>query len=123
MDAPEEVLQAANARAQALATADAEALTKLLHPDFRWVTHTGQTFDRDTYITRNTSGTVVWRSQRLSQVEVMVSGDAAVLHAEVTDAVATNDGIEEFQMPMTQVWVRDALRWSCLAGHAGPRRT
>jgi hypothetical protein len=30
---------------------------------------------------------------------------------------------ETFRMPMTQVWVRVVDRWTCLAGHAGTRRS
>ena len=51
----------------------------------------------------------------------MVAHDStAVLRCQVVDAVDQGDGIEEFRMPMTQVWVRYDDRWVCLAGHAGP---
>ena len=51
-----------------------------------------------------------------------VVGDTAVLRAEVTDVVVSEDGEPEaFTMPMTQVWVREGQGWRCLAGHAGPR--
>ena len=125
------VLDAATRRADALARGDAAALTSLLHERFRWTTHVGQTFDRDEYVRRNTqrdsndSGDrTVWRSQRLDDVEVVVVGTTAVLHAEVTDEVAVpGGGTSTFTMPMTQVWVLEQDRWLCLAGHAGPRRT
>ena len=116
-------MQAAEARALALANADSEALNDLLHEDFRWTTHTGETFRRDDYIERNTTGPVRWRSQQLDDVDVAVVGDVAVLRAEVTDEIATGDASETFRMPITQVWVRQDDRWCCLAGHAGPRRT
>lgn len=54
----------------------------------------------------------------------MVVGDTAVLYAEVTDVVLSDgDKTETFRMPMTQVWVRLPDGWTCLAGHAGPRRS
>lgn len=122
MDARNEVVRAAEARALALANADSAALRHLLHEDFRWTSHTGETFDRDDYIERNTAGPVAWRSQHFDDMDVVVVGDAAVLRVEVTDEVATRDGSEVFRMPMTQLWVRQDDRWRCLAGHAGPRR-
>jgi ketosteroid isomerase-like protein len=119
----EEVIAAAEQRAAALAAGDADALTHLLHEDFRWTTHTGETYDRSEYVGRNTGGQTVWRSQDLSSPEVVVVGDTAVLVTEVVDVVQSGDHAETFRMPMTQVWVRVAGRWRCLAGHAGPRLT
>lgn len=116
-------MRAADARALALAEGDSETLIDLLHEDFRWTSHTGETFRRDDYIERNTTGPVRWRSQQLDDVDVAVVGDVAVLRAEVTDEIAQGDGSETFRMPMTQVWVRQEDQWRCLAGHAGPRRT
>ena len=124
MGAEEEVIAAAKERASALAVGDAERLSGLLHEDFRWTTHMGETYNRSEYVRRNTEGHTVWRSQDLSSAEVVVVGDTAVLFAEVADVVLSGDDqAETFRMPMTQVWVRLAGRWTCLAGHAGPRRS
>ena len=115
-------MAAAEERASALASGDAERLSGLLHEDFRWTTHVGETYSRAEYVRRNTEGHTVWRSQDLSTPEVVVVGDTAVLFAEVSDVVRAGDGkAETFRMPMTQVWVRVADRWKCLAGHAGPQ--
>lgn len=58
----------------------------------------------------------------MSNPEVVIVGETAVLYAEVTDVVRSgNDDSETFRMPMTQVWVRLGDDWKCLAGHAGPR--
>ena len=122
MDAAEQVIDAAEARASALADADADRLSDLLHEEFRWTAHVGETYSRQEYIRRNTEGDTVWRSQDLSGADVVVVGDTAVLYAEVTDVVLADDGSETFRMPMTQVWVRQDGGWKCLAGHAGPRR-
>lgn len=122
VDAVSEVVEAAQARAVALATRDRDALIELLHPAFRWTSHTGQVFSRDAYIERNTSGTLVWRSQDLSDVQVSVVGETAVLLAEVRDVVENDGHPETLRMPVTQVWVHASGRWTCLAGHAGPRR-
>lgn len=121
MKAAQQVIRAAEARASALAEGDAERLSDLLHEDFRWTSHSGEIYSRQEYIRRNTEGTTVWRSQKLGTPEVVVVGETAVLHAEVTDVVKSGDDFEPFRMPMTQVWVRLRGDWKCLAGHAGPR--
>lgn len=122
MNAAQQVIRAAEARASALAEGDAERLSDLLHEDFRWTAHVGETYSRQEYIRRNTEGHTVWRSQYLSNPEVVIVGETAVLYAEVTDVVRSgNDDSETFRMPMTQVWVRLGDDWKCLAGHAGPR--
>ncbi|HET6865777.1 MAG TPA: nuclear transport factor 2 family protein, partial [Solirubrobacteraceae bacterium] len=123
VNARQEVIRAAEARALALANADSKALWDLLHEEFRWTSHTGEAFTRSDYIERNTAGSVAWRSQRLVGIDLTVVGDVAVLRAELTDEIISQDGSELFGMPMTQVWVRQGDRWRCLAGHAGPRRT
>jgi ketosteroid isomerase-like protein len=124
MDARQGVVQAAEARAAALAEGDALALAELLHDEFGWTTHVGTTYGRAEYVRRNTEGHTVWRSQTLQDVEVVVVGDTAVLRAEAVDVVDGDDGQPEtFRMPVTQVWVRVHDDWLCLAGHAGPRRT
>src|SRR4051794_40082341 len=65
MHAAQQVAEAAEARASALANADVEGLLTLLHPDFRWTSHVGETYSRQEYIRRNTEGHTVWRSQKL----------------------------------------------------------
>lgn len=88
MEAAQQVIEAAEARASALADGDAERLSGLLHEDFRWTAHLGETYDRQEYIRRNTDGRTVWRSQDLTSADVVVVGDTAVLYAEVTDVCA-----------------------------------
>jgi Domain of unknown function (DUF4440) len=116
------VLARAEQRAAALAGADESALRALLHPDFRWTSHLGESFDREGYISANTSGHTVWRAQTLLDPEVVVTGDAAVLRCTVVDVVGA-EAADTHRMPMTQVWVRPHGDWVCLAGHAGPRFT
>jgi ketosteroid isomerase-like protein len=122
VDETTQVIMASESRAVALAEGDAERLSELLHEDFRWTAHVGETYDRAEYIRRNTQGHTVWRSQTLRDPAVVIVGPTAVLHAQVSDVVLSAAGeSEEFRMPMTQVWVRVGTGWKCLAGHAGPR--
>ena len=123
MDPQRQVLQAARARAAALGAGDASRLGELLHDDFRWTAHTGESFDRASYVESNTGGRTRWRGQDLGDAAVLVVGDAAVLRTVVTDTIERADGSETYRMPMTQFWVRAGSGWRCLAGHAGPRLT
>ena len=123
MDPRRQVLQAAQARAAALAAGDAGRLRELLHEEFRWTAHTGENFDRASYLKSNTGGRTSWRGQDLGDADVVVVGAAAVLRTVVTDTIDRVDGIEIYRMPMTQFWVRVGGGWRCLAGHAGPRLT
>lgn len=115
------MLAAAEARAAALAAGDADALSRLLHPEFGWTSHRGDRYGRDEYVRANTGGEAHWSAQDLSAVEIVVVGDTAVLTCTVTDEVDTGNGSELYTMPMTQTWIRIAGRWTCLAGHTGPR--
>jgi ketosteroid isomerase-like protein len=120
VDVRDEIVAAAQSRAAALVAADTDQLNALLHEDFRWTSHRGETYRRDEYIRHNTDGRTLWRSQEMTDTDVVVVGDTAVLYAEVVDVVASGEEPQAFAMPMTQVWVRTDDRWQCLAGHAGP---
>lgn len=117
----EEVLAAARRRSQALPARDAAALTRLHHPDLRWTTRTGEVLNRDQYVFGNTASDLVWRSQELHGVEVVVVGRAAVLTAVAVDEVEGESGPNSFRLRTTQTWVwAPDTCWRCLAGHAGP---
>ncbi|MEU1970955.1 nuclear transport factor 2 family protein [Microbacterium sp. NPDC019599] len=117
----DEVLGAAERRAAALAAGDERALRMLLHPAFGWTSHTGEHFDRDSYLAGNLRGPTRWHSQLLTDPKITVVGGTAVLRCVVVDDVTTSAGRSEYRMPMTQMWVRAGGQWQCLAGHAGPR--
>jgi len=115
------VLAAAEARAVALGQHDSAALERLLHRDFGWTSHTGQTFDRQGYLSANVGSTNRWYGQQLDDLNISVVDNTAVLRCTVTDDVDTGTGRQQYRMRMTQTWVRVATDWLCLAGHAGPR--
>ena len=117
----EQVLQAAEQRAAALVAADPDELRRLLHPRLRWTTFLGDVLSRDQYVAGNTSGAILWRSQRLEQPHVEVVGDTAVLTAVAVDDVSRPGQDGEVRLRLTQTWVREGDQWRCLAGHAGPQ--
>jgi hypothetical protein len=116
----EQVLAAAQRRAEALVAGDPDALRALLHPSLRWTTFRGAVLTRDEYVEANTGSGLGWRSQRLRDPQVVVVGDTAVLTAVVLDEVQRGPEVATFTLRLTQTWVRGARGWQCLAGHAGP---
>lgn len=117
----QELLAAVHRRAEALANRDADALRCLLHPKFRWTSHRGEHFDRDSYVASNTAGPLVWKRQSLHDVVVTIVGETGVVTAIVTDEVERDGVADTFRMPVTLAWVLIAGHWRCVAGHAGPR--
>lgn len=116
-----DVVAAAERRARALVERDPDALLRLHHPGLRWTTHSGEVLDRETYVRGNAEGTLVWRAQRLEDVEVAIAGNTAVLVAVVVDVVEVDGAPLTNRLRVTQTWIRRAGDWVCLAGHAGPR--
>src|SRR5215831_6980612 len=83
----QEVIEAARRRAAALASRDEESLWLLMHPALQWTTYKGDVIGYEEYIEGNSRGGLVWRSQCLDDIRVVVVGDTAVLTASVTDEV------------------------------------
>jgi ketosteroid isomerase-like protein len=115
-----EIVEAAQRRSAALVARDADALRALHHPDLRWTTHRGEVRNRDAYIAGNTEGDLVWRAQRLDDLDVAIVGDTAVLTALVHDEFERAGAPGAHDMRLTLTWVREAGTWRVLAGRAGP---
>ena len=118
MSARDEILFAAQRRSRALVERDAAALRELHHRDLRWTTHRGDVRDLDAYVAGNTEGDLVWRDQRLSDVDVVVVGDTAVLTAAVHDEFERAGEPGAHTVRLTLTWVREDGAWRVLAGHA-----
>jgi ketosteroid isomerase-like protein len=115
----DEILAAAERRSRALVARDAPALRALHHPALRWTTHRGDVRDLDAYVAGNTEGELVWRDQRLSDVDVVVVGDTGVLTALVHDEYERAGTPGAHDMRVTLTWVREEGTWRVLAGQAG----
>ena len=117
--AADEVFAAARVRAVALTSGDAETLLRLHHPDFRWLSAAGDELNREGYVETYTAGDIRWRRQRLTEPEVVVIGDTAVLWCTVEHDMVTSRGAQSFRRRMTQTWSLTPDGWRCVAGHAG----
>ena len=118
MSARDEIRFAAQRRSRALVERDAAALRELHHRDLRWTTLRGDVRDLDAYVAGNTEGDLVWRDQRLSDVDVVVVGDTAVLTAAVYDEFERAGEPGSHTVRLTLTWVREDGVWRVLAGHA-----
>jgi hypothetical protein len=116
----EDVLAAVRRRAEALAGGRPAELLAVLHPRFRWTSHRGEVFDRDSYLAANTCGVLVWRRQAVLRPTVVVTGEVAIVTGVVVDDVEHDGVAESRRMHITQTWLRENGTWRCLAGHAGP---
>jgi hypothetical protein len=120
------VLSAAVARAAALSRGNAADLERWLHPQFCWTSHTGERFDRRTYIESNVgTGAIRWHAQHLDDVSVSVVADTAVVRCTVRDDVETGDGRRIYRMPVTQTWCVTTVAGCASRGtpDQGSRRT
>jgi hypothetical protein len=113
------VLSAVANRARALVDGDAAGLAAHLHPVFRWTSYRGERFDREAYVTANTSSALRWLGQRMEGPDVVVDGDTAVVTGVAVDDVVWADDVEQDRLLLTMTWIRRGDRWLCLAGHAG----
>src|SRR5207245_378173 len=75
----EEIRAVLAAKASALSGRSADDMAALLHPDFVYVNAGGHKLDKASYIHVGcTSGILVFRSQKVSELEVRQVGEAAV---------------------------------------------
>jgi len=75
----EEIRAVLTAKADALLQRSADAMAALLHPDFVYVNAGGYKLDKAQYIENGcTSGRFVFRSQKVSELDIRLLGDVAV---------------------------------------------
>ena len=63
---------AAQAAALALATGDTKALLMMLHPDFRWISETGEQLNQARFAVARSSGGIRWRHRLLMDPDVVI---------------------------------------------------
>src|SRR5215475_8777233 len=90
----EEIRLALSAKADALLRRSADDMAALLHPDFVYVNAAGYKLDKADYIKLGiTSGKMIFRSQKVSDLDVRQFGDCAVATMTLDDRFAL-DGRE-----------------------------
>ena len=105
------------AKAQALSRRSADDMAALLHPDFVYITGGGHKFDKAGYIENGcTSGRLVFRSQRVSEIDVRQFGDAAVATMVLDDHFALEGREINATFKSLCVLTRKEGRWLWSAG-------
>ncbi|SRR5260370_4156235 len=113
----EEIRTVLTAKAGALLRRSADDMAALLHPDFVYVTAGGYKHDKASYIDINcTSGKMVFRSQKVSELEVRQFGDVAVATMVLDDHFALDGREVTATFRSLCVFTRKGGRWLWAAG-------
>lgn len=105
------------AKADALLRRSADDMAALLHPDFVYVTAGGYKFDKAGYIENGcTSGRLIFRSQKVSELDVRQVGDTAVATMTLDDHFSLEGREIKATFKSLCVFVRQDGRWLWSAG-------
>ncbi len=109
--------------AEAEVRGDIAALDALATDDFRLVGPAGFILDKQQWLDRYRSGTLVTRSLRWEDVEVRVYGDAAVAVGRHIQQAQHQGNPVDGEFRATHIAVHDADRWRLAGVHIGPLGT
>ena len=113
----EEIRAVLAAKASALSGRSADDMAALLHPDFVYVNAGGHKLDKASYIHVGcTSGILVFRSQKVSELEVRQVGEAAVATMVLDDHFLLEGREVTASFRSLCVFLRKDGRWLWLAG-------
>ena len=114
----EEIRAVLSAKADALLRRSADDMAGLLHPDFVYVNAGGYKLNKAQYVENGcTSGRIVFRSQKVSELEVRQLGDVAVATMVLDDHYA--QGGARSKRPSSRCAC--SRRWAT-AGYGRPAR-
>jgi ketosteroid isomerase-like protein len=113
----EEIRAVLTAKASALLRRSADDMAALLHPDFVYVTAGGYKFDKAGYIEHGcTSGRLIFRSQKVSDLDVRQLGDVAIATMVLDDHFAMGDREIQATFKSLCVFKKVGERWLWAAG-------
>jgi uncharacterized protein (TIGR02246 family) len=113
----EEIRAVLSAKADALLRRSADDMAALLHPDFVYVNAGGYKLDKAQYIDNGcTSGRIVFRSQKVSELDVRQLGDIAVATMALDDHYAQEGREITATFKSLCVFAKKDGRWLWVAG-------
>ena len=113
----EEIRAVLTAKASALLRRSADDMAALLHPDFVYVNAGGHKLNKAEYIDVGcTSGKLVFRSQKVSELEVRQFGDCAVATMILDDQFALDGREITATFRSLCIFTRKDGRWLWAAG-------
>jgi ketosteroid isomerase-like protein len=116
-----EIRRLAAERSEALVRRDIAALDRILATEFIYTNASGAVLDKEAYLSRYVRDpNVKWLSQDIDDIAVRVFGDSAVVTCRVKDRADFDGQVLDAAFRSTYVYVRNAARWQCVAGHTGP---
>lgn len=113
------IIAIVKARSAAVVAGDVAALERILHPDFVYVNSYGLRLNRADYLGNftNSEGDLKWQSQDLSDIEIRLHGDTAIVNCRIHDAFHWREELVEGDFQSTFVYIRSSEAWRCVAGH------
>ena len=113
----EEIRAVLTAKARALLRRSADDMAALLHPDFVYVNAGGHKLNKADYIDVGcTSGKLVFRSQKVSELDVRQFGDCAVATMVLDDQFALDGREITATFRSLCIFTRKDGRWLWAAG-------
>jgi uncharacterized protein (TIGR02246 family) len=113
----EEIRAVLSAKADALLRRSADNMATLLHPDFVYVNAGGYKLNKAQYIDNGcTSGRIVFRSQKVSELDVRQLGDVAVATMVLDDQFALEGREITATYKSLCVFTRKDGHWLWVAG-------
>jgi uncharacterized protein (TIGR02246 family) len=113
----EEIRAVFAAKADALLRRSADDMATLLHPDFVYVNAGGYKLNKAQYIDNGcTSGRIVFRSQKVSELDVRQLGDVAVATMVLDDHYVQEGREITATFKSLCVFIKKDGRWLWLAG-------
>jgi uncharacterized protein (TIGR02246 family) len=113
----EEIRAVLLAKADALLRRSADDMAALLHPDFVYVNAGGYKLNKAQYIDNGcTSGRIVFRSQKVNELDVRQLGDVAVATMVLDDQFALEGREITATFKSLCVFTKKDGRWLWLAG-------
>ncbi|GIX30593.1 MAG: hypothetical protein KatS3mg124_1065 [Porticoccaceae bacterium] len=115
-----EVLAREQARLAALRAGDAESLAPLLSEELRFGHANAVWDDKAKLLAKLREGRIVYRHLEVSEEEVLVRGDMALLFARLCADVLVNGVEKRIDNRTLSVWIREGEEWRLLAYQPTP---
>jgi hypothetical protein len=117
----DELLNLLNKRSQALVARDKVTLDQILSPNFIYTNAQGQLMDKKGYFSYYVdSGNIVWQLQDVTETQISLYGDTAVVSCLVHDVATYNVLIIDAYFRTTHTIVKLDGRWQIVASHTSP---
>ena len=113
-----ELVRVEKAAAAALVANDAKALREYLSEDWRIVSADATTMKRSELFQVLEDGTLIFESYKLSDLEVRVYGDAAVVIGHGDSRMKWKGDVIQGKEIFTDVFVRREGKWQCVSSHS-----